>query len=163
MLTDESIVFQLSETLSTICKRCFFSPQLETCCPCFVYFLFLSACDSLISVLRFFYVSPCLRCTFWIHLIPKWSLVFIQISPWCLVLQLKMQMNILSWTRHQRPICMRINQRPFWNKVYSNVVFEYSKNYASTMKKSHLKTCFDKVSRLVPKGNTESSYNSACL
>ena len=58
-----------------------------------------------------------------IHLIPKWppfkySFVFIQISPWCLVLKLKIQKNILSWTRQQGPICVRINQRPVWNKVY---------------------------------------------
>ena len=58
-----------------------------------------------------------------IHLIPKrapfkYSFVFSQISPWCLVLKLKIQKNILSWTRQQGPICIRINQRPFWNKVY---------------------------------------------
>lgn len=62
-----------------------------------------------------------------IHLIPKWppfkySFVFIQISPWCLVLKLKIQKNILSWTRQQEPICMRINPRPFWNKVNSNSI-----------------------------------------
>ena len=74
----------------------------------------------------YFYLDP-----FWsvnlgmyiINLIPKWppfkySFVFIQISPWCLVLKLKIQKNILSWTRQQGPICIRINQRPFWNKVY---------------------------------------------
>ena len=60
-----------------------------------------------------------------IHLIPKWlpfkySFVFIQISPGCLVLKLKIQKNDLSWTRPQGPICIRINQRPFWNKVYTD-------------------------------------------
>ena len=30
----------------------------------------------------------------------------------------KIQKNVLSWTRQQGPICIRINQRPFWNKVY---------------------------------------------
>ena len=61
-----------------------------------------------------------------IHLISKWlpfkySFVFIQISPWCVVLKLKIQKNILSWTRQQGPICIRINRRPFWNKVYKVV------------------------------------------
>ena len=62
-----------------------------------------------------------------IHLITKWPpfkyyFLFIQISPWCLVLKLKIQKNILSWTRQQGQICMRINQRPFWNKVYKFLV-----------------------------------------
>ena len=52
----------------------------------------------------------------------KYSFVFIQISPWCLVLKLKIQKNILSWTRQQGPICIRINQRPFWNKVYGVIL-----------------------------------------
>ena len=33
-------------------------------------------------------------------------------------LSLKFKKNILSRTRQQGPICIRINQRPFWNKVY---------------------------------------------
>ena len=64
-----------------------------------------------------------------IHVIPKWpsfkySFVFIQISPSCLVLKLKIEKNILSWTRQQGTICMRINQRPFWNKVYNDPSME---------------------------------------
>ena len=50
-----------------------------------------------------------------IHLIPKWplfrcSFVLIQISPWCLVLEIKIQKNILPWTRHQGLIWIKTKE-----------------------------------------------------
>ena len=75
-----------------------------------------------------------------IHLIPKWtpfkySFVFIQISPGCLVLKLKIQNNILSSTRQQGPICIRIYQWPFWNKAYdgSSIVVRGTSAFISNL------------------------------
>ena len=51
-----------------------------------------------------------------IDLIPKWpsfkySFLFIQISPWwCLVLELKIQKDILPWTRHQGLISIKTKE-----------------------------------------------------
>ena len=78
-----------------------------------------------------------------IHLIPKWppfrySFVFIEIRPWCLV-----QGKIFFWifssrTRHQGLIWIKtkeyLNDGPFWNKVYGHPLnwhYTFRNNYTT--------------------------------